>query len=89
VARLALIGVNYAPEVTGIAVNTVDWANQLTESGHEVTVLTGMPSYPEWRVQDLYRGHLRLEETIGGVSVDGSTCTSPQGSLFSAEASTN
>lgn len=66
---MALIGMNYAPEVTGVAINTVDWANQLTERGHEVTVLTCMPHYPEWRVQDRYRGHLRLEETIDSVRV--------------------
>ncbi len=68
-ALVVMVGINYAPEVTGVAVNTVDMAHSLRDAGHSVTVMTGMPHYPEWRVNKPYRGHLRGEELLDGVRV--------------------
>ena len=67
--RVVLIGINYAPEVTGIAVNTVDMAHSLRDAGHSVVVMTGMPHYPHWHVHDSYRGRLRGDELLDGVRV--------------------
>jgi glycosyltransferase involved in cell wall biosynthesis len=64
-----MVGIYYAPEVTGIAVNNVDMAHSLRDAGHSVTVMTGMPHYPEWRVHEPYRGHLRRNELLDGVQV--------------------
>lgn len=47
--RLLITGINYAPEQTGIAVQTTGLAEGLAERGWEVTVLTGIPHYPAWR----------------------------------------
>jgi colanic acid biosynthesis glycosyl transferase WcaI len=66
--RIALLGVNYAPEVTGIAPYTTALAKGLHERGHDVRVFTSFPHYPEWRVpSDLATG-LR-EEILDGVAV--------------------
>ena len=64
-----MVGIYYAPEVTGTAVNNVDMAHSLRDAGHSVTVMTGMPHYPEWRVHEPYRGHLRRNELLDGVQV--------------------
>jgi colanic acid biosynthesis glycosyl transferase WcaI len=67
--RLLIIGDSYAPEETGIAPYTTGLAEHLVTRNHDVTVATGMPSYPEWRIRAEYRGMLRAQEIRGGVEV--------------------
>jgi glycosyltransferase involved in cell wall biosynthesis len=66
--RIALVGVNYRPEVTGIAPYTADAAEHLTSSGHDVRVCTGFPHYPRWAADPRY-GSPRIREVINGVQV--------------------
>jgi colanic acid biosynthesis glycosyl transferase WcaI len=68
-ARLRFIGINYAPETAGIAPYTTGLAEHLAASGHEVTVVTGMPHYPAWRIAPGYRGRIARDETLVGVRV--------------------
>lgn len=67
--HILIVGVNYWPEVTGIAPYTTALAEHLVRRGVRVTVLTGMPHYPAWRVFPPYRGRLRLRERVRGVEV--------------------
>lgn len=66
--RVTIIGLNYAPETTGNAPYTASLAEGLAGAGHEVTVITGYPHYPEWQLRPGYAGWSRREE-INGVSV--------------------
>ncbi len=50
--RIAIVGINYAPESIGIAPYTTLLASGLAARGHEVQVLTGFPHYPEWARRD-------------------------------------
>lgn len=65
---MLLVGLNYAPEPTGIAPYTSGLARGLAERGHDVRVITAMPHYPEWRIRGGYGGLRRLER-LDGVSV--------------------
>jgi colanic acid biosynthesis glycosyl transferase WcaI len=67
--RVLLFGNFYAPEETGIAPYTTGFAERLVARGHVVTVVTGMPSYPQWRIYPEYEGMLRKQEFRGGVDV--------------------
>jgi colanic acid biosynthesis glycosyl transferase WcaI len=67
--RILIAGSSYAPEETGIAPYTTGFAEHLVGRGHDVTVITGMPSYPQWQVYPEYRGMLRKLEARGGVKV--------------------
>ncbi|MGV0779672.1 WcaI family glycosyltransferase [Mycolicibacterium sp. XJ775] len=67
--RVTIIGINYAPEVTGIAPYTTGIAEGLAERGHDVTVITGLPHYPQWRVAQEYQGVRRCTEAMRGVTV--------------------
>ncbi|MCX6450888.1 MAG: glycosyltransferase family 4 protein [Actinobacteria bacterium] len=49
-SRVLLVTTNYWPEPTGIAVYTTDLAVALQANGHQVSVLTGLPHYPWWKV---------------------------------------
>lgn len=64
----AVLGINYAPEPTGIAPYTTGLAQGLVARGHRIRVLTGYPHYPQWRRVSTASG-LRIDEVIDGVVV--------------------
>lgn len=68
--KIKIVGINYFPEVTGIAPYTTGMAEGLAAHGHEVNVVTGLPHYPEWRVYDGYRSERSYRETVNGVTID-------------------
>lgn len=65
--RVVIIGINYFPEPTGIAVYTSDIARILVARGHDVQVITGLPHYPQWKVSE--DCPTARTEVIDGVSV--------------------
>lgn len=67
--RLTIFSNFYAPEYTGIAPYTTEVAEHMAEQGWAVKVVTGMPHYPQWRVQEPYRRRFRARETRRGVDV--------------------
>jgi colanic acid biosynthesis glycosyl transferase WcaI len=66
--RVLVIGLNYAPEATGIAPYTSAFARGLGEHNFVVSALTAHPHYPEWKVHDGYAGWSKAE-TVDGVPV--------------------
>lgn len=56
--HLLILGMNYAPETTGIGPYTSGLAEYLVSQGHRVTVATTFPHYPQWR-QDAGYAHGR------------------------------
>jgi len=67
--KVAIVGINYAPELTGISVYTTGLAEFLVSRGLSVEVYTGFPYYPHWTKATQHRWALRARETVGGVSV--------------------
>ena len=67
--RVLIIGINYRPELTGIGPYTAGLAEYLITRGDEVTVMTGLPHYPEWRIAKGTLRNLIHTERINGVSV--------------------
>ncbi len=65
--HLVIVGINYAPEQSGIAPYTTAMAEQLSAKGYDVTAVTGMPHYPQWKVAPRYRGKSTVEESLNGV----------------------
>ena len=55
----------YSPE----PMRFTDICEALVERGHSVTVVTGVPNYPEGEIYPDYRGGQRRKEKIGGVEV--------------------
>ncbi len=60
--HVLVVGINYAPEPTGIAPYTTGIAEHLAGSAASVTVLAGMPHYPSWTVPSSHRGRRRVVE---------------------------
>lgn len=65
--RILILGINYAPELTGVAPYTTGLARYLAHR-HEVTVITGLPHYPDWRVPPQHK-RWRVDERERGVRV--------------------
>jgi len=60
----------YFPPEIGAAQNRIAYfAKHFASSGHSVTVLTAMPSYPKGRIFDAYQGKWVLEERWEGMRV--------------------
>ncbi len=49
--KILIYGVNYYPELVGIGKYTGELGGWLSERGHNVTVITPPPYYPEWKHQ--------------------------------------
>lgn len=65
--RVSILALNYEPEPTGIAPYVTGLAEGLAERGHEVSIVTALPHYPQWKV---YPGFAPVvAERINGVSV--------------------
>jgi len=60
----------YFPPETGAAQNRLsDLAVRLTTAGHEVVVLTAVPSYPKSQIFDGYRGRFVLTEVLESIKI--------------------
>jgi colanic acid biosynthesis glycosyl transferase WcaI len=67
--RIVVLGINYWPDETGIAPFTTGRCEYLAAQGHQVTMLTGFPYYPAWRISEQYRGRLFSREERNGVTI--------------------
>ena len=66
---MLIIGINYRPEPSGIGPYTAGLAEHLAARGDNVTVLTGLPHYPAWRLMRGTPRTLFRRETIRGGTV--------------------
>lgn len=64
-----MVGINYAPEHTGVAPYTTHACAHLAKQGADVFVLAGVPHYPHWTVLPEYLGRLFTDEEHAGVRV--------------------
>jgi colanic acid biosynthesis glycosyl transferase WcaI len=68
--RIVVWGINYSPEVTGIAPYNTGLCRWLASRGHEVHMVTTFAYYPQWRKAPGDRGRLYRDEPDGaGVQV--------------------
>jgi colanic acid biosynthesis glycosyl transferase WcaI len=67
--RIIALSINYWPEETGIGPLTTWRCEYLASRGHDVTVCTTFPYYPQWRVDDHYRKALWQSEQRRGVNI--------------------
>jgi colanic acid biosynthesis glycosyl transferase WcaI len=67
--KVLILGLNFAPELTGTGRCTADFAAWLSDRGHEVRVITAPPYYPEWCVAAGYAAWKWRREMAGPVQV--------------------
>jgi len=67
--KILVMGMNYVSEKTAIGPLTAQLCEYLVQEGHQVRVVTSFPHYPEWRIQDGYRGKAFMRDCVNGVPV--------------------
>jgi colanic acid biosynthesis glycosyl transferase WcaI len=67
--NILFLGINYWPEETGIAAFTTGRCEYLAAHGHDVTICTAFPYYPDWRTQEGYRGRILARQGRNGVDI--------------------
>ena len=67
--RALIIGINYAPEISGSAPYTSGLAEFLIDLGFKVEAYVGIPHYPEWKVPKAFKYRLRYLEKNNDVRV--------------------
>ena len=77
--RVLIVTQIFIPEMGALANRLYPIARQLVEGGHEVSVATCMPNYPEGVVFPEYRGKLFRRETVDGANILRTACyTAPR-----------
>lgn len=67
--RLHIWGINYSPEVTGIAPYNVALCENLVEAGHSVRMITSFCYYPAWKKLPTEQFLLARTDEMDGVTV--------------------
>lgn len=67
--RVLVVGINYAPEHSGISPYTTQVAEHYASQGHTVCVFTGIPHYPSWQIPVTYKWNLRFSEERNAVRI--------------------
>ena len=68
-SHITLIGINFAPEDTAIGLYSTQMMRHLAQQ-HTVSVVTGVPYYPQWKIWDDYsRAPKRFSEAIDGMHI--------------------
>jgi len=80
--RVLILTHHYPPEVGAPQTRLSGTARYLRDRGHDVTVVTAMPSYPTGVIPPAYRDVARLGERIDGIRVERTwTYARPGGSI--------
>jgi colanic acid biosynthesis glycosyl transferase WcaI len=67
--RVLVFGINYAPDLIGVAKYTAELCESLAARGHSVRVVTAPPYYPDWKVPAGYRSFWYTKERLNDVDV--------------------
>jgi len=67
--RILILGLNFQPEPVSTGKYTGELARYLSAAGHEVRVITAPPYYPQWKIQNGYRGWQYRTEVWRGIQI--------------------
>jgi len=67
--KILLLTEYFPPEIGAGSTRAYEHSSQWVKSGHDVTVITGFPDYPDGIIPQKYKGYKFLIEDIGGIRV--------------------
>jgi len=67
--RILFFADNFRPETNAPATHIYERCRLWVREGHEVTVITGAPNFPEGKIYDGFRNRLRSVEMMDGIRV--------------------
>jgi len=62
--RVLVLGINCMPELTGIGKYTGEMISWMAQNNYQTTMVTGFPYYPNWKVQEPYKGNMYKMEKM-------------------------
>jgi colanic acid biosynthesis glycosyl transferase WcaI len=68
--RILVFGINYSPDLTGIGKYTGEMCAYLAEKGHDLTVVTAHPYYPQWELRKGYPRYFWKKEIVDNITVE-------------------
>jgi putative colanic acid biosynthesis glycosyltransferase WcaI len=69
IMRILLVGINYAPDLIGIAKYNTELCESLAADGHQVQAVTAPPYYPAWQIPPGFRSRFFRGQAQNGVRV--------------------
>ena len=66
--KILIVSQHFPPE-KGAVRRIFEFARYFVSKGHEVSVLTAMPNYPDGIVPEAYRGRFYINEKLDGVNI--------------------
>src|SRR3954471_9234228 len=67
--RVLLVGINYAPDLIGVAKYNTELCESLAAEGHDVRVITAPPYYPSWKIPGSFKSSYFRSNFVDGVRV--------------------
>jgi colanic acid biosynthesis glycosyl transferase WcaI len=67
--RILFCGINYAPDLIGVAKYNTELCEWLKDNGHEIRIITAPPYYPAWSIPPAYRTWWYRRELINDIPV--------------------
>ncbi|UCE26409.1 MAG: glycosyltransferase family 4 protein [Candidatus Coatesbacteria bacterium] len=67
--KLLFIANMYPPEIGAAAVRASEYAKALQKRGHDITILTGFPNYPDGKIYSGYKNAFFAREEVNGITV--------------------
>ncbi len=67
--RVLVVGINYAPDLIGVAKYNTELCESLTAWGHDVRMVTAPPYYPDWKIPPGYRSGWYSRQRLNDVDV--------------------
>ena len=67
--RILLLNQYFIPEPGAGTSRVFYYAKFLKENGHDVTVISGVPNYPDGKIHNGYKNQLFLKEDLDGIKI--------------------
>lgn len=67
--KISILGINFYPELTGIGPYTTELCEFLISCGHNVSVFTAFPYYPQWKKPEQYKKKIFHTEDYKGAKL--------------------
>lgn len=67
--RILIVGLNFAPEPTGVGKYTGEMAEWFARRGHAVAVVSAPPYYPFWKIESGHSAWRWRQERVGDIPV--------------------
>jgi colanic acid biosynthesis glycosyl transferase WcaI len=67
--RILLVGINYAPDLIGVAKYNSELCESLVAEGHEVRVITAPPYYPAWKIPSGFNSSYFTSRDSDGIRI--------------------